>query len=435
MLDADVLVAGGGPAGVGAAIAAARDGAKVLLVERGNCLGGLATGGLVPAWAPLGDGRQLVIRGLALDIIDEMKSLMPHIPPDRYDWVGIDAEVLKRILDRRVTAAGASVLFHTQFADAATHDRRVAAAVVCNKRGLSILRARFFIDGTGDADLAVRAGARYESGDPRTGELQPVTLCFTMTGMDTAAFIAWREARPNRQNVRDAVARAKAAGDLHIPEGHITSYGHVSPHAMGFNFSHLFDVDGTDPAHVSRAEIEGRQLVAELAAFLRKYCPGCERATLAATGTTIGVRETRRIVGEYRLTIDDYLARRSFDDEIARNAYYIDVHGSKAEMERQASGAADWHEAAKPYGPGESHGIPYRCLIPKGLRNVLVAGRCLSADRYLQGACRCMPHCVAMGEAAGAAAALAVRHDIDDVRQVDIRGLRDTLRRHGAYLP
>lgn len=431
----DVLVAGGGPAGVGAAIAAARDGARTLVVERANCLGGMSTGGLVPAWAPLGDGQRLVIRGLALSIIEEMKAGMPHVPPDRFDWVGIDAEALKRIYDRRVTEAGAAVLFHTQVADAAALDGHVAAAVICNKAGLAPVRARFFIDCTGDADLAVRAGAGFEKGDPATGELQPATMCFTMTGIDTAKFLAWREERPNRQNVRDAVARAKAAGVLDIPEAAITSYGHVSPDAMSFNFSHLFDVDGTDPAAVSQAEIEGRRLVAQLAAFIRTYCAGCEHAMLAATAAAIGVRETRRIVGEYRLTLDDYLARRSFDDEIARNSYPIDVHGSKAEMEREAAGQVDWREKARPYGPGESHGIPYRCLVPKGLKNVLMAGRSLSADRPLQGACRCMPHCLAMGEAAGCAAALAVQTGLDDVRAVDVQALRARLRRHGAYLP
>jgi len=432
--EVDVLVAGGGPAGAAAAIAAARDGADTLLIEQFGFLGGQGTAGLVPAWCPFTDGQKPVVRGIGLAVLEEMKGHMPHVPADAYDWVAIDAEVLKRIYDRRVGESGAAVLFHTQLADVATRDGRVTEAILCNKAGLSAVRAKVFIDTTGDADLAAWAGAEFEKGDPETGELQPTTPCFILAGVDCERFFAWRDERPDRRNLRDAIFRAKAAGDLDIPEGS-ANIARQSPSTLGFNFSHVFDVDGTDPEQLSAAMIEGRRLARHLADFMVRYCPGCERGVLVQTGVIIGVRETRRIVGEYRLVVDDYLARRSFDDEIARNSYYLDVHLSRADQALRAAGKLDWKEHGRPYGPGESHGIPYRCLIPKRLANVLVAGRCISSDRPVQGAVRVMPFCLAMGEAAGCAAAMVVAGGLGDVRDVDVAALRDRLRSHGAHLP
>lgn len=195
----------------------------------------------------------------------------------------IDPELLKPLLERRVLEAGARILYLTQVADA----------------------------------------MGFEKGDPQTGELQPVTPCFVMANVDVGRYFEWQEARPGRQNVKDAIARAKAAGDLDIPEGHITAAGGTTPRSLGFNFGHVFEVDGSDARQLSDAQVEGRRPVEHLAKFVRKYCAGCEDGVLAATGVTIGVRETRRIVGEYRLTADDYFARRCFEDEILRNAYYL----------------------------------------------------------------------------------------------------------------
>lgn len=435
MEEVDVLVAGGGPAGTAATIAAGRDGARTLLIEQLGFLGGMATAGLVPTWAPFTDKEKPVVRGLALSIMQEMKAQLPHVPEKRIDWVAIDPEVLKRILEQHVTRAGARILYSTQLADVIHHGSRVTEAILCNKAGLSAVRAKVFIDATGDADLVAHAGGPFEKGDPVTGELQPATLCFVMAGVDSARYFAWQEERPGRQNVRDAVAAAKAAGDLDIPEGQTTAVGHLSPVSLGFNFSHTFEVDGSDARRLSDAQSEGRRLVEQLSRFIRKYCPGCEHGVLVATGATIGIRETRRIVGEYRLTAEDYFARRSFDDEILRNAYYLDVHWSRKGQEQHYAGKFDWKDVMKPFGPGESHGVPFRCLIPKTFENVLVAGRCLSADRPTQGAVRCIPHCMAMGEAAGCAAAMVVSAGRSNVRDVDVQTLRDKLRRYGAYLP
>lgn len=415
----DVMVVGGGAAGCAAAIAAARDGASTLLLEQFGFLGGMGTAALVPAFCPFTDKRQPIVRGVGLAILEEMKAGMPHVPADAYDWVPIDAERLKAIYDSRVTAAGARVRFLTRFVDAIVDaDGRVTDVVVHDKSGLTRVPARVLVDCTGDADVAFAAGAPCEKGDLDTGELQPATMCFVLAGIDNARFQEFLYADGAKNLLlKEVIATAKANGDLNIAE-EAANIAYQSATTIGLNFSHVFDVDGTDAEQLSRAHLEGRRLIRHLTDFMRKYCPGCENAYLVSSGVQIGVRETRRIVGDYVLTLEDYLARRAFDDEIARNSYYIDIHLSRREWERHTGEPIDWSSKIHEYGPGESHGIPYRCLIPKGLRNVLVAGRCISTDRAVQGSTRVMPVCFATGEAAGCAAAISAVHHDGDVRQV-----------------
>jgi hypothetical protein len=431
----DVVVLGGGPAGCAAAIGAARDGASTLLVEQYGFLGGMATAGLVPAFCPFTDREKPIIRGIGFSVLEEMKAGMPHIAGASYDWVPIDVERLKVIYDRRVTQAGAGVVFLTHFVDVISDARAgIDSVVLHNKSGLQRIAAKIFIDCTGDADVAAAAGVPFAKGDPTTGELQPCTMCFILAGIDNRRLqeYLWAD---NAKNLllKEVIARARAAGDLHIvEEGANVAYQSAS--TIGLNFSHVFDVDATDAAQLSAAQIEGRKLIHHLTDFMRKYCPGCENAYLVTSGVQIGVRETRRIVGDYVLTLEDYLARRSFPDEIARNSYYIDIHLSRKEWERNLGKPIDWDTVTHQYAPGESHGIPYRCLLPKGQRNLLVAGRSISTDRAVQGSTRVMPNCLAMGEAAGTAAAQAIA-DGNDVRGIDVSILRERLRSYGQYLP
>ncbi len=431
----DVLVVGGGPAGCAAAIAAAREGARTLLVEQHACLGGMGTAGLVPAFCPYTDRDKPIIRGIALEVLEEMKAGMAHIAPDHLDWVPIDAERLKAVYERRVGAAGARLLYLTHFVDVIGDDTgRVTAAIVHNRSGLQRIDAGVVVDCTGDGDVAAAAGAEYAQGDPETGETQPCTMCFILAGIDNQRFQAYLWGG-NAENLllKPAIAAAKAAGDLDIPED-ACNVAYQSPSTIGFNFSHVFDVDATDAAQLSDAHVSGRRLIRHLTDFVRKYCPGCADAYLVASGIQIGVRETRRILGDYVLTLEDYLARRTFPDEIARNSYYIDIHLSKQAWEKQL-GAIDWEARTHQYRPGESHGIPYRCLTPRKLHNLLVAGRCISTDRAVQGSVRVMPDCLATGEAAGCAAAVAAVHCAGDVRAIDVAALRKRLRDCGQYLP
>ena len=213
----------------------------------------------------------------------------------------------------------------------------------------------------------------------------------------------------------------------------------IGPRAYGFNTGHVYDVDNTDPDSVSRALVHGRKQAAQYRQAFAEFHPAFDHAFLAATGALLGVRETRRILGDYVLTIDDYLARRSFPDEICRNAYNIDVHGTRKEVDELAGRSLDdiqkkIERDIRPLESGESYGVPYRCLTPKSLDNVLVAGRCISTDRAVNGSVRIMACCLTTGEAAGLAAAMAAAEDAN-VHRVSTDALRLRLRKEGAYLP
>jgi len=385
----DVIVVGGGPAGCTAAAAAAREGAKTLLVEGTGCLGGMGTAGLVPAWCPFSDQERIIYRGLAEEVFNATKAGMPHIDQAALDWVAIDPELLKRVYDDMVIGAGAEVLFHTSLCAVEAEDGAVSALIVSNKAGLSAYKARVYVDCTGDGDLAAWAGAEFQKGDPETGDLQPATHCFILSNVDTYAYEHGHRPRGNRSPGEPIKAILDSGKYPEIKDAHLCN-SLIGPGTVGFNAGHLWQVDNTDPASVSRALPAGRRLAKQLRDALAEYVPAAfGDAFLCATGSLMGVRETRRILGDYVLTLDDYLARRSFPDEICRNSYYIDIHRSLDETELEKQGKLDMDARCAHYEPGESHGIPYRCLTPKALRNVLVAGRSISCDRAVQTSTSC----------------------------------------------
>lgn len=425
----DVIVVGGGPAGCTAAAAAAREGANTLLIEATGCLGGMGTGGLVPAWMTFGDREKLVIRGLAEHVLNTCKADMPHFNPE---WQGgpIDAELLKRIYDDMVTSAGATVLFNTSLAAVEMEQPGVVSALILsNKAGMTAYRAKVYVDGTGDGDLAVWAGADYLQGDDTTGELMPVTHCFTLANVDVYAYQYGPAMWPDTINTILHSGNYPEIADQHFCNNLI------GPGVVGFNAGHLWDVDNTDPSTVSAALVQGRKIAKAFRDALAETHPAFANAFLASTASLLGVRETRRIIGDYVLNIEDFLSRRSFADEICRNAYPVDIHTAKNEIDASRQGQLDVMARYEQYGPGESHGIPYRSLTPKGLHNVLIAGRAVSCDRPVQSSIRIMPACLGMGEAAGLAAALAATHPAPDVHAVDTATLRRRLREEGGYLP
>jgi len=441
--DGDVLVAGGGPAGVAAALSAARNGARVLLVEKMGFLGGSATAAQVPAFAPFSDRAKSVVRGIGWEVLTEMlrRTGRPLPDPDTYvvpqdkarmDWVPIDVETLKCLYDDLCEAAGVEVLFHTFCPEVVQNGDRVSAVVLANKDGLSLARAKVFIDATGDADLAARAACPFHQGD-ETGATQGMTLCFTVANGSRAAYLGYVHQTGDGFLAR-LVAEARAAGDYDLPDASLVGLSFKNETIAGANMGHVYGHDSTNARSVSAAEREGRRVVQKLLPFLRKYVPGQQELFLVSTGPHVGVRESRRIVGDYTLTLDDYLACRTFPDDIARCAYFIDLHAVTSEKAARAKSISDGDEK-KSYAlpPGKSHGIPYRCLLPQGVENLLVAGRCLSADRAVQGAARVMPFCFAMGEAAGLAAALAAK-GAGRTRDVDVADLQRELRAQGAWL-
>ncbi|MDR1335445.1 MAG: FAD-dependent oxidoreductase [Tannerella sp.] len=414
----DVIVVGGGPGGCTAAISAAREGAKTLLIEATGQLGGMGTAGLVPAWCPFSDGEKIIYRGLAEKIFNESKKGVPHVKPASLDWVHINPEHLVTVYDRLVTESGARVLFFSRLAAVEmSHRDTVDALIVASKAGLTAFRAKVYVDATGDGDLAAWAGAAFKRGDEQ-GVVQSSSLCFSFANVDSYHYLNGPTLHTN--NPQSPVHEAVDSGKYPLIDRHFNNCL-IGPGVVQFNAGHLRNVDSTDPWALSDAMVTGRQIAAQYLEAMREYQPKTfGGAFLVRTGSLLGVRDSRRIEGDYIFTQDDWMQRRSFEDEIGRNSYYIDVHK---------------HREVKPprYGKGESHGIPYRCLTPRGLKNVLTAGRCISTDEEAFGSLRVMPPCLVTGEAAGMAAVHAIRQSKNDVHGIDVPFLRKRLKEEGQY--
>lgn len=427
----DVIVLGGGPAGCAAAVSAAGQGKKTLLVESSGMLGGMATKGLVNAWTPFSDGERIIYGGFAKEVFMENKSQMYNNNPDEYDWVRIDYEHLKTVYDRKVSESGADILFHSMLCGVEMLDERnVDKVIIANKSGLCAYKAKVYIDCTGDADLYAFAGGEYHFGDDETHEVQPATLCFVIANVDENAYS--EEGNLYGGNPDSAIHKILLDCEFSIPDTHLCC-GFIGPHTMGFNAGHIWNVDNTNPQSVTNAIIEGRKLARQYLNALKKYMPlSFKDAFLVETAPTIGVRESRRIIGDYTFTLEDYLNRQSFADEIARNNYFIDIHKSLDELDKFSGNGENRFEH---YKNGESHGVPYRILCPGQFDNMLVAGRCVSTDRITQGSLRVMPCCLCQGQAAGLAAAFECEKDEINIHKADTQRLRRTLVEHGAYLP
>ncbi|WP_340022096.1 FAD-dependent oxidoreductase [Paenibacillus sp. FSL K6-1096] len=426
--EVDVLVIGGGAAGIAAAISAAEGGASTMIVEQRGYLGGMGTVALVPAFCPYTDKVKPIIRGLGLKLMERMKQACDPEYQEEYreqlDWVPIDPEVLKRVYDNAILESGVTPLFHTFVYDVvrSPDGQTIEGVMIVNKSGRSFIRCRYIIDCTGDGDIAALSGVPFQKGGDE-GELQPGSMCYLLANVDRPSFSRFLAETGDSGQLHRTVEQAILEGAL--PEGRksISGLAWVSDQLVGVNFGHVFGVDGTKAEDLTRGAIEGRRTVLRQLEFFRKYVPGFEQAHLVASGEQLGIRETRRIKGDYTLTVDDFVAARSFPDDIARNAYYIDIHlaTSKSDM------------TFNHLPPGVSHGVPYRVMLPVGIRNLWVAGRSVSSDRAVQGSLRVMPNCFSMGQACGTAATLALR-DGKDSRSISVAELQQRLLEQDVWL-
>ncbi len=423
--ETDVAVMGGGPAGTCAAIAAARNGSKVMLVEHGNCLGGMATRGLVGPFMTCYDktGATQIIRGLFGEIVERLVARDGAIHPkdcragtaftswivDGHDHcTPFEPEALKLLLDEMCAEAGVKVLFHADFAEPLLDGNRITGVRLFTKGGFRTVKAKIVIDATGDGDVAFRAGVPTEFGDPVGKRVQPASMFFRIGNCDLAAITAdieknkdnfYRKDGVNYRSLHWRVAEARAAGDWNLQRVSIGLFRGVKEDEWFINTSRIMGVDSTDPESWSAAETTGRQQVDQIFRFFRKYVPGCKDARLLCTGSTVGVRESPHVFGEYRLTVDDCLEGRVPTDSILVASNSVDVHGRFGPMSNEYMTVKN----------GNWYGVPYRCLVPLKVDNLLVAGRCLSATSEAAGAVRVMPPSMAMGQAAGTAAALSLK--------------------------
>jgi len=421
--EVDVFVAGGGPAGTAAALAASRQGQSVYLAEAHTCLGGMGTAGMVPVFMTFSDGVNFLADGIGREVLEGLRARGGTYPAG---GMGIRAEVLKRTYDELLQDAGIEFCFHSQLVDVVAENGCVREAVCAGKSGLFAVRARAFVDGTGDGDLAVFAGAEYEKGDEE-GHMMPGTLCSLWAAVDWPVI---RDSGPGAGNSQ--IERAFEDGVFSLEDRHLPGMWRVGETVGGGNIGHTFEVDGTDEQSLTKAFLWGRKSLLEYEKYYKEYLKGFERMEMVATGSLLGVRETRRIMGDYVLNIDDFHGRSVFDDEIGRYCYPVDIHIAKPDKESYEKFEEEFTTLR--LGKGESYGIPYRTLTPKGLSNVLVAGRCVSTDRSLQASIRVMPGCYITGQAAGMAAAMMVEESTDS-RSVDVKELQQRLKGIGAYLP
>jgi len=444
--ETDVLVVGGGPAGIGAALGAAAAGAEVVLAERYAFLGGNATAALVMplmsfhtqrATFEKEDGAKLfptdhgpgepVVAGALAELLRRLVGAGGAIAPslDTGYTVPFDPELFKLTALELLDEAGVQLLFHA-FASGVVDDGPARGVVFETKSGPLVARARVVVDCTGDGDVAARAGARYEVGREEDGLVQPMTLMFRMVQFEREAFEAYVRGHPDQwrgvHGLWDLIRTASAAGELDLPREDLLFFGTPHEAEVSVNSTRVTRALGIDVFDWSRAELESRRQMRQIAAFLRRYVPGFENAYIAQSGVHTGVRETRRIVGDYRLTAEDVLDAREFDDVIARGAYPVDIHNPKG------SGTV-----LKRLPPGAAYDIPLRCLLPREIEGLLVAGRCISGSHEAHSSYRVMPIVMATGQAAGVCAALAAKQHLTP-RAVPVADVQEMLIAQGAHL-
>jgi hypothetical protein len=445
--DTDVLVVGGGPAGLGAALGAAAAGAQVVLAERYSFFGGNATAALVmplmsfhtqhppvqysaatetllpPDHGP-GDP---IVAGVVVKLLDRLIKVGGALPPllQTGYTVPFDPEQFKLVALELLDEAGVQFLLHA-FASDVVGSNRTEGAVFETKSGPVVLRARAVIDCTGDGDVAAHAGAPFEIGRGTDELVQPMTLMFRMVEFERAAFAEYVRQHPGEwrgvHGLWALIRRAAEAGELQLPREDMLFFATPHPREVSVNSTRVTGTLGTSVWDLTFAEWQSRLQMRQIVAFLRKYVPGFEHSYVAQSGTTIGVRETRRILGDYQLTGEDVLAARKFDDVIARCSYPIDIHNPRG------SGTV-----LKRVPVGEAYDIPLRCLLPQKVEGLLVAGRCISGTHEAHSSYRVMPVAMAVGQAAGVCAALAARRRLNP-REVPYRDVQRELARQGADL-
>ena len=410
----DVIVVGGGIAGVSAAVCAARKGLSVLLLEQSGCLGGALTNGLVYPFCQhrtIGEAQKLLSGGIFTEI------------QKRHEAYGDSSwETFKFVFDDMVSEAGVDVLFHATVFEVESGARAIQAVKVATKCGVLTCHADYFIDTSGDGNLMALAGCDYQLGRESDNLCQPMTTCFRVGGIDVARFQEELGELHDPGELQKQYQRCRENGEIQNPRENMLVFYGLGEDIVHFNTTRVVKLNPVDAPDVSRAEMIARRQAREMLAFLKKYSPACANATLLTVANSIGIRESRKLKGVHVLTADEIVSLTPFEDTVALGNYSIDIHNPSG------TGTTMYY-----FRGDDFYQIPYRSLLPKEYDNLLVAGRCLSADHEAHAAVRIMPICACLGEAAGVAIALA-KQSGTTAHAVDLAVLQEQLTDNGAIL-
>lgn len=419
--DYDVVVAGAGLAGVAAAIAAAREGMRVLVVERYGFAGGMATSALVNPFMNYfesGANGKLVNKGLFETFRKDMQALGATKYAEKRGCHAFNDELLKIVLDREMAKNGVDVLYHALLSDVSVKDGKINFVTVSTISGNFDLKAKFFIDATGNADLTAFAGLEFKLGRENDNRVQPMTLCFRLSGVD--------ESKLDVRLINEKYAQMRREGRIRNKREDVLLFNFrdvdCGEGLIHFNTTRILEKNPVSALDRSAAEIEAREQVLEMVEFLKNNFECMKNAYLVNMAAETGIRESRRIVGMYEITASDIVNARKFDDSIARGSYEIDIHSP--------DGTGTHHVRLK---EGEYYTIPYRAMVPVAAVNLLAAGRPLSSTHEAHAAFRVMPITTCIGEAAGVAAALAVKKGVS-AALVPVPELREKLVGYGALI-
>lgn len=425
----DLIVAGGGLAGVSSAIAAARAGVSVLLVEASGALGGALSGAQVYPFCPYyteknGEVTKTVNAGLFSEMIKRHnEKIVGHFPPAEPNIKQADGDIrrfkpeyFKMVLDDMVSEYNVDVLYHSTIYDVAFSGRKIERISVATRAGKLSLEADFFIDATGDGQVFYLAGCDHLLGRDKDNLCQPMTTCFRVCNIDLPLY---KKELPELQKL---YKEKRASGEITNPRENLLQFYGIGEGIVHYNTTRVVMLDPTDPLSLSRAETEARRQVYEVMDFLKKNSKAYRDAVLISVASEIGVRESRKLKGVHIITEDELFDCTVFDDSIALGNYDVDIHSPDGTGTR-----------IRKFDRDKYYTIPYRSLLPKEYDNLLVAGRCISATHEAQSSVRIMPICASMGEAAGIAIAEAVKSG-KTVHTLDVKAVQKSLVEHGAEI-
>ena len=411
--DVDVLVCGGGPAGVGAALRAAREGVSTMIIEDQDCLGGVATAGMMSHWGGRSSSK------IMLEIFERTHKKCVDTfgwENDQNNLAQIHHGAQKIALDEMMNEAGVKVLYYTFACGAVVENGEIKGVIVENKSGRGVIKAKRVVDATGDGDVAAAAGAPYFKGRETDGKMQPATLMFKVGGVDYSRAV-FPGSFESKVDTEKGELQALAKEKIPFPAGHVLLYRQPTPGTVCCNMTNAIEVDGTDAQSITKGLMTCRSQIEPIIKFLHEYVPGYENCWLMSEGSLLGIRETRHFEGEKSLTPEDILEAKVHDDWCVRRAFFnFDVHNLTGASLDKTGVQKEWKQP-------DDYTIPYGCILPKGVEGLLLSGRNISGSHLAHSNFRIMSVCIALGEAAGTAAAISVKENIK-LKDVDVKKIQ-----------